>query len=76
MLSIEDEVEKLFREFAAKHGLRIEKEEQDEIELLMTVPQQEGLSFELTLGLQNGDEINIALARLQHKLPETPRLHC
>lgn len=59
MLSIEDEVEKLFRAFAAKHGLRIEKEEQDEIELLMTVPRQEGLSFELTLGLQNGDEINI-----------------
>lgn len=59
MFSFEDEVEKLFRSFAAKHGLRIEKEEQSEIELLMTVPRQEGLSFELNLGLQNSDEINI-----------------
>ncbi len=36
MLSFEVEVEKLFRAFAAKHGLRIKKEEQDEVELLMT----------------------------------------
>lgn len=51
--------EKLFREFASKHGLQIEKEDQQNIELIMTVPRQDGLSFELTLGLQNLDEINI-----------------
>ncbi|WP_435338020.1 hypothetical protein, partial [Acinetobacter sp. LH3_13] len=28
-------------------------------ELLMRVPRQQGLSFELTLGLQNKDELNI-----------------
>ena len=62
MFNFEDEVEELFREFAAKHGLSIEKEEQNEVELLMTVPRQEGLLFELTLGLQNGDEINIGFS--------------
>ncbi|MDJ0921273.1 MAG: hypothetical protein QNI84_09105 [Henriciella sp.] len=59
LLNFENEVEKLFRAFAAKHGLRIELKEQNDLELLMTIPLQEGLSFELNLGLQNGDEINI-----------------
>ncbi|NQY41695.1 MAG: hypothetical protein HRT80_16565 [Henriciella sp.] len=59
MFNFEDEVEQLFRAFAVKHGLSIEKEEQNEVDLLMTVPRQERLSFELTLGFQNGDEINI-----------------
>jgi len=53
------DAEKLFLEFADKHHLMIEKITQDNIELMMSVPKQNGLSFELTPGLQNYDEINI-----------------
>ncbi len=34
------------------------------MELLMSVPQQPGLSFELTLGLQNNDELNLGFEKL------------
>jgi hypothetical protein len=53
------EAEALFRAFAARHSLVIKKIESRDIELLMSVPEQSGLSFELTLGLQNKDELNI-----------------
>lgn len=53
------EAEALFRAFAARHSLRIEKIEEPNIELLMSVPRQPGLSFDLELGLQNDDEVNI-----------------
>lgn len=62
--SFEDDAETLFRAFASRHGLLIEKVEQKQVELLMTIPKQKGLSFELTLGLQNGDEVNIGLKEL------------
>jgi hypothetical protein len=51
--------EGLFRAFASRHSLTIEKVDNPNIELLMRLPRQEGLSFELTLGLQNRDELNI-----------------
>src|SRR5262249_50018746 len=53
------DAEVLFRDFARRHSFTIERINQPNVELLMKVPQQEGLSFELTLGLQNGDELNI-----------------
>jgi hypothetical protein len=54
--------ERLFRDFAARHAFTIEKLDEPHVELLMRVPEQPGLSFELTLGLQNRDELNIGFA--------------
>jgi hypothetical protein len=51
--------EALFRDFASRHSLTIEKVDNPNIELLMRLPRQRGLSFELTLGLENRDELNI-----------------
>lgn len=51
--------EALFRDFARRHSFAIEREDEPNMELLMCVPQQPGLSFELTLGLQNNDELNV-----------------
>lgn len=51
--------ERLFRDFAVRHAFTIEKLDEPHVELLMRVPEQPGLSFELTLGLQNRDELNI-----------------
>ena len=53
------EAEALFREFAERHSFAIEKIGQPNVELLMRVPRQPGISFDLTLGLQNTDELNI-----------------
>jgi hypothetical protein len=53
------EIESLFRNFAQRHSLTIEKIEEPSVELLMRVPRQRGLSFELTLCGQNRDEISI-----------------
>jgi hypothetical protein len=53
------ETESLFRRFAQRHSLAIEKIEEPNVELLMRVPKQHGLSFELTLCGQNRDEISI-----------------
>lgn len=57
------EAEDLFRSFAARHGLAIEKLDEPNVELLMRVPAQRRLDFELTLGLQNGDEINVGFEK-------------
>lgn len=56
------DAERLFRDFAARHGLVIKKVDEPNVELLMCVPVQKGLSFEITLGCQNGDELNIGVA--------------
>lgn len=53
------EAEALFQNFAARHSFTIERIEEPSVELLMRVPRQQGLSFDLTLGLQNADELNI-----------------
>lgn len=53
------DAEALFRDFARRHSFIIEKVDEPNVELLMRVPQQVGLSFELMLGLQNNDELNI-----------------
>jgi len=59
MIDHTDDAEALFRDFARRHSFAIEKLDGAPVELLMRVPPQPGLSFELTLGLQNGDEANI-----------------
>ncbi len=51
--------ETLFRDFAGRHSLTIEAVDEPNVDLLMKVPLQPGLSFELTLGLQDCDELNI-----------------
>jgi hypothetical protein len=53
------DAEALFRDFAARHELTIEQINEPNVELLMRLPAQRGLSFELTLGLQNTDELNV-----------------
>lgn len=53
------EAEELFRAFAARNSLTIQKIDEPNVELLMEVPRQPGLSFDLTVGLQNADELNI-----------------
>jgi hypothetical protein len=55
--------EALFRDFALRHSFAIEKLSEPNMELLMRVPRQPGLSFELTLGLQNNDELNIGFEK-------------
>lgn len=51
--------EELFRDFARRHSFAIKKIDDPNVELLMHVPAQPGLSFELSLGLQNNDELGI-----------------
>lgn len=55
------DAERLFTDFAKRHSLNIIKEDSDEMEVLFIVPIQDRISFELVLGLQNGDEINIGI---------------
>jgi hypothetical protein len=59
MTNYADDAEALFRDFARRHSFAIEKVDEPNVELLMRVPPQPGLSFELTLGLQNSDELNV-----------------
>ena len=53
------EAEALFRAFAERNSLTIRKLDEPSVELLMEIPRQAGLSFDLTVGLQNADELNI-----------------
>jgi hypothetical protein len=53
------DAEAFLRDFVGRHSFTIEKVDNPNVELLMRLPQQRGLSFELTLGLQNKDELNI-----------------
>lgn len=56
------EAEALFRAFAARNSLSIRKIDEPNVELLMELPQQPGLTFDLSVGLQNGDELNVGFA--------------
>lgn len=53
-----DEAEVFFTRFAQRHDLHIQKKAPVGM-FSWTVPRQPGLAFDLTLGLQNDDEINI-----------------
>ncbi len=59
MRDLTTEAEELFRAFAARNSLTIQKLHEPNVELLMEIPRQPGLSFDLTVGLQNADEVNI-----------------
>lgn len=54
-----ESIEALFRNFADRHNLTIERVLEPNVELLLRIPRQPGLSFDLTLCAQNEDEINI-----------------
>ena len=51
------EAEKLFRKVASEFNLKIEKRENDPVELAMALPKQHGLRSEIWLCLQNVDEL-------------------
>lgn len=51
----------LFSRFAEKHRLIYDVEPDAPIEVLWTFPVQDGLSIPVTLGLQNGDELNFGV---------------
>jgi hypothetical protein len=59
MTDYADDAEAMFRDFAQKHSFTIEKVDEPNVELMMRVPPQPGLSLELALGLQNSDELNV-----------------
>jgi hypothetical protein len=61
MKDFTEQAEQLFRDFAQRHSLIINKVDEPNVELLMRVPKQAGLKFQLTLGLQNIDELNIGI---------------
>lgn len=52
----------LFSSLASRHGLNYEIEVESPIDLLWTFPKQAKLSLPLTLGLQNGDELNFGVS--------------
>lgn len=53
------QAEKFFQDFAERRGLSYHFTDHTELDVCMTIPVQPGLSFEITLALQNRDEINI-----------------
>lgn len=56
-----DEAEALFVAFAQKHDLNFIKEITADGDIFLVFPEQDGLRFRLTLGIQNGDEANIGI---------------
>lgn len=56
-----NEATELFERFAARHQLSYQVEDQPEVDLLWTFPVQPKLALELTLGLQNLDELNFGV---------------
>jgi len=53
--------EALFRRFAERHALSYSITPDAPIEVLWTFPEQPKLTMPLTLGLQNGDELNFGV---------------
>ena len=58
------EATELFSRLASRHGLNYEIELEPPIEVLWSFPKQAKLSLPLTLGLQNGDELNFGVSDL------------
>jgi hypothetical protein len=52
----------LFTRFAVRHRLTYRVETDAPIEVLWNFPAQDALSLPITLGLQNGDELNFGVA--------------
>ena len=57
-----DEAEALFTRFADRHGLIHEVDTGVPMEVCWTFPVQQNLTHPLTLGLQNGDELNFGVS--------------
>jgi hypothetical protein len=56
------EAEALFARFADRHGLNHEVDADVPMEVCWTFPVQEKLTHPITLGLQNGDELNFGVS--------------
>lgn len=56
------EAEALFARFAERHGLTYQVETGVPMEVCWTFPEQEKLFLPVTLGLQNGDELNFGVS--------------
>jgi len=62
MTDYSEEATALFARFAERHRLAYNVEPNAPIEVLWEFPKQHGLLFPITLGLQNGDELNFGVA--------------
>ncbi|WP_156340206.1 hypothetical protein [Sphingomonas sp. Leaf17] len=62
MIDHSEEATALFTRFAERHRLVYTVVPDAPIEVLWEFPEQDGLSFPITLGLQNGDELNFGVA--------------
>lgn len=56
------DAEALFTRFAERHGLTYAVQTGAPVEVMWLFPRQDGLSLPITLGLQNGDELNFGVA--------------
>lgn len=61
MTDYTQEATALFAHFAERHRLAHIVEPDAPIEMLWEFPEQRGLSLPITLGLQNGDELNFGV---------------
>lgn len=59
------EAEALFARFAERHGLIYEVETDVPMDVCWTFPRQPKLALPVTLGLQNGDELNFSVSDFQ-----------
>lgn len=62
MTDYSEEATALFARFAERHRLIYTVEPDAPIEVLWEFPKQHGLTIPITLGLQNGDELNFGVA--------------
>lgn len=62
MTDFSEEAAALFARFAERHRLDYSVAADAPIEVLWEFPEQQGLSLPVTLGLQNGDELNFGVA--------------
>jgi hypothetical protein len=62
MTDYSDEAAALFARFAERHSFVYRVEPDAPIEVLWEFPEQQSLSLPITLGLQNGDELNFGVA--------------
>ncbi|HWW12851.1 MAG TPA: hypothetical protein VN018_10050 [Brevundimonas sp.] len=56
------DAEALFARFAKRHGLTYAVQTGAPVEVMWLFPRQDGLNLPITLGLQNGDELNFGVA--------------
>jgi hypothetical protein len=69
MIDYSEEATALFYQFAERHRLTYSVQPDAPIEVLWQFPAQDGLSLPITLGLQNGDELNFGVAEFWSFFP-------